>query len=86
MTSPSALLCERHARFSSTFKAVSVRQARVALDHFFSDVQLIAETLDAFDPSLQQERKDALGKAVDAGLKDIGMKSSTLADLEVGQT
>lgn len=36
--------------YGSVFEAVSVRQARVALDHFFSDVELVVNTIASFDP------------------------------------
>lgn len=34
----------------ATYQAVSARQIRVALDHFFSDVQLVTDTMNEFDP------------------------------------
>ncbi|CAD6574769.1 MAG: hypothetical protein CYPHOPRED_005503, partial [Cyphobasidiales sp. Tagirdzhanova-0007] len=47
----------------ASFTAVSVRQARVAVDHFLGDVQLVASTVEAFDPNGTQgkDQKDAEG-------------------------
>lgn len=55
----------------STFRAITVKQARVALDHFFSDVQLIADTIEQFDP----EKLSAKGVA-----------GGQTGDVEVGAT
>ena len=40
-------------RFCRTFRAVSVRQARVALDHFFSDVELVSDTMLQLGPDVK---------------------------------
>jgi len=57
------------------FEAVSIRQARVALDHFFSDVQLVAQTIDEFDPA-----KSAQGTAAN------GSQDDAAKEVEVGAT
>lgn len=59
--------CNLHA----TFRAITVKQARVALDHFFSDVQLIADTIEQFDPEKLSAR---------------GVTDGQTGDVEVGAT
>jgi hypothetical protein len=41
-------------RAHRTFEAVSVRQARVALDHFLTDIGLVVETMASF-PAAKKE-------------------------------
>lgn len=51
----------------STYQAVSARQIRVALDHFFSDVQLVTDTMNEFDPEkVKMRREQAAQTAVEA--------------------
>ncbi|GAA5858852.1 hypothetical protein JCM8547_005013 [Rhodosporidiobolus lusitaniae] len=45
----------------ATFRARTVSQARVALDHFLSDVQLVVQTMHKFGP------KDVVGEKVVEG-------------------
>jgi len=35
----------------STFACLTIRQARVSLDHFLSDVGLVIETIETFSPA-----------------------------------
>lgn len=54
-------------RILSTYQAVSARQVRVALDHFFSDVQLVTDTMNEFDPEkVKLRREQAAQTAVEA--------------------
>ncbi|KAK9894452.1 Pcc1-domain-containing protein [Cystobasidium minutum MCA 4210] len=51
----------------ATYQAVSARQVRVALDHFFSDVQLVTDTMNEFDPEkVKVRREQAAQTAVEA--------------------
>jgi hypothetical protein len=61
----------------STYRAVSVRQARVALDHFFSDVQLVTDTINEFEPEkvkLRQEQAAQTAVEQQESQVEVGQK------------
>jgi hypothetical protein len=52
----------------SEFKAATVSQARVAMDHCLSDLQLIVQTMHKFGPQNVEGAKDGGEKSMEVGL------------------
>lgn len=61
--------------FCSTLRAATVAQARVALDHLFSDIQLVVQTMHKFGPPEVVGQKVEKA-APDATSLEVGMMGS----------
>ncbi|KAH8927131.1 Pcc1-domain-containing protein [Atractiella rhizophila] len=55
------------------FRSLTLRQARVAIDHFLADLKLVAETMTEFGPEefggTKNGEKEEADKSVEVGLK-----------------
>ncbi|POY71199.1 hypothetical protein BMF94_5510, partial [Rhodotorula taiwanensis] len=60
---------------SVTLHAASVTQARVALDHLLSDIQLVVQTMSRFGPSSQNAGSDTGSKLKEPSL-EVGLMGS----------
>ena len=60
----------------SSFRAASVAQARVALDHFLSDVELVVQTLDRFAPADSAAAPGSKEPRADAPSLEVGLEGS----------
>ncbi|GAA5925031.1 hypothetical protein JCM3775_006346 [Rhodotorula graminis] len=58
----------------ASFRAATVAQARVALDHFLSDVELVVQTMDRFAPS--PSHAHAAPPTADAPSLEVGLEGS----------
>ena len=58
----------------STFQARTVTQARVALDHTLSDIQLVVQTMHQFGP--KDQYGDENEKKEEAATIEVGLKGS----------
>lgn len=68
----------RPSRRRSSFRAATVAQARVALDHFLSDVELVVQTLHRFAPHHDDDPAPAPAPAA------AGTERTDAPSLEVG--
>ncbi|GAA5917123.1 hypothetical protein JCM5296_001203 [Sporobolomyces johnsonii] len=59
-----------------TFRARTVAQARVALDHALSDIQLVVQTMHKFGPKEMLGDKEGGGQVEEAPSLEVGLMGS----------
>ncbi|GAA5898253.1 hypothetical protein JCM8208_000197 [Rhodotorula glutinis] len=69
------LTLEGHVLVAS-FRAATVAQARVALDHFLSDVELVVQTMDRFAPDDSAANEGSKEPRADAPSLEVGLEGS----------
>lgn len=60
----------------SDFRARTIAQARVALDHALSDIQLVVQTMHKFAPKEQKDGEEGGLKLLEAPSLEVGLMGS----------